>query len=137
MDSETDRDIMASKDKLTVYFDGSCPLCRREIRFLRARTPEGDTRWCDVSACDGEAVAPDLTTQAAMQRFHVRRGDGTLISGAAAFAEMWARSPRFAWLGRLAKFPPLRIALDAAYTMFLKVRPLLQRLAGGADRPNS
>ncbi len=53
---------------------------------------------------------------------HVRRADGTLLSGAAAFAEMWQRMPGFTWLGRLVALPPVRGIAELAYRGFLRAR---------------
>ena len=73
---------MNSSAVLTVYFDGSCPLCKREIALYR-RLPEAvNLAWVDVSL--DQALGPALTCQAAMARFHVRHSDGRLVSGAAA-----------------------------------------------------
>ena len=71
---------------LTVYFDGSCPLCRAEIAIYR-RLPESQAMdWVDVSA--GQDLG-GLTCQQAMARFHVRDSQGRMFSGAAAFSQMW------------------------------------------------
>lgn len=119
-------------EKVTVYFDGGCPLCTREIDFYRKRPGADAVSWVDVSAVESDAVAPGLTRNAAMARFHVRRGDGKLISGGAAFAELWRALPGFRAIGRIASVWPLTPLLELAYRAFLPVRPYLQRLDGGA-----
>ena len=63
-----------------------------------------------------------------MRRFHVMLPDGRISSGGIAFAHLWAALPRLRWLGNLFKRKPC--VIDAAYTVFLPARPLLQRLLG-------
>lgn len=122
---------LRSDARVTVFFDGSCPLCTREIDFYRRRAGADAVSWVDVSAVESEAVAPGLTRDAAMARFHVRRGDGALLSGGAAFAELWRALPGFRRIGRIAAIWPLTPLLEVAYRAFLPVRPYLQRLVGG------
>jgi predicted DCC family thiol-disulfide oxidoreductase YuxK len=134
----------ADPDRLTVYFDGGCPLCTREIDFYRKRAGAEAVSWVDVSGLDvsgvdvseteGQTVAPGLTREAAMARFHVRRGDGRLVSGGAAFAELWRALPGFRRIGRIAAIWPVLPLLELAYRAFLPVRPHLQRLVGGGRR---
>jgi len=126
--SETRRSA-ACDGRPTVYFDGSCPLCRREIAFYRGRPGAADIDWADVSACADDQVAPDLTRRDAMARFHVRDGDGRLHEGAAGFALLWQRLPGLRWLGQLAGLPGIRVVLALGYWLSLRVRPLAQRLA--------
>lgn len=117
--------------KPTVYYDGSCPLCRREIGYYRARPGAEDFDWTDVSGECGGQIAPDLCQTDAMARFHVRDGDGRLLSGAAAFARMWTGIRGFGWLGRVARWAGVRQALEVVYRGSLVVRPWLQRRAAG------
>ena len=124
----TETPLTYSSPDLTVFYDGSCPLCRREIAFYRRRVASGRTRWADVSACPPEALPEGLTRQDAMARFHVQRADGALISGAGAFAELWAHTPGFQWLGCVARLPIIHGVLDRAYGIFLDWRPILQKL---------
>lgn len=113
---------------LTVYFDGSCPLCRREIALYRRLQGAERLAWHDISA--GAPTGPGLSCDAAMRRFHVRDAQGRLHSGGAAFARLW-RSLGGGWrvLGGLAAVPPLGWLLELAYRGFLPLRPRLQRWA--------
>lgn len=106
---------------VTVYYDASCPLCRREIALYRGRA---EAEFVDVSVAAN--VPPDLSPAAAMARFHVRAG-GRLLSGAEAFAALWRVTRGFRVVGRIAGLPGVRHALEAAYRAFLLVRPALQR----------
>lgn len=110
---------------LRVYFDGSCPLCRREIAYYQ-QCPGGDRlSWVDVSA--PADLGPGLSCTAAMARFHVRDAAGQLFEGGAAFARLWRELPGWRWLGQLFGRPPMRWALELAYRVFLPLRPRLQR----------
>ena len=81
---------------LTVYFDGSCPLCQREIA-LYCRNPASQAfAWVDVS--QPAALGEGLNCAQAMARFHVRTADGHLFDGAAAFSQLWRRLP--GWLAQ-------------------------------------
>lgn len=115
--------------KSTVYFDGSCPLCRAEIVYYRRKDQVGPLRFVDISEVG--AVPPEgITQQRAMKRFHVRASDGRVLSGAAAFVEVWTRLPRWRWAARAASLPGALIALELGYRIFLPVRPFISRLFG-------
>jgi predicted DCC family thiol-disulfide oxidoreductase YuxK len=109
---------------LTVYFDGGCPLCRREIAFWQRRRGADAIDWIDLTALPGDHVRADLTKEDAVRRFHVARPDGRLLSGARAFAAMWSVLPATRIAGRAMALPGIVQVLDAAYALMLKVRPL-------------
>lgn len=115
---------------LAVFFDGSCPMCRREIGFYKRRRGADRVNWVDVSEETGQ-VAPGLSCEAAMARFNVRLPDGEIIDGGAAFAALWKELPAFSWLGRVFSVQPLKWALNGAYNLFLPLRPTLQSLFFG------
>ena len=112
---------------LTVYHDGACPLCSREIAFYRRQPGAAAINWVDVAALDREDIAEDLTRDTALARFHVRQADGTLVSGAAAFQRLWAALPPFRLLGRIADWPVIRPVLEWGYRHSLRIRPLIAR----------
>jgi predicted DCC family thiol-disulfide oxidoreductase YuxK len=110
---------------VTVWFDGGCPLCRREIALMRRLDRRERIDFVDVSG-DAAAAGCPADRDALLARFHAREGD-RLLSGAAAFAAMWRAIPLLRPLGEAARFPPFLALLELAYRGFLKVRPALQR----------
>ena len=122
----------ASKSEaLTVLFDGACPLCRREISVYQALVPSQPVAWLDVSAASTAFTPEDRTHYLA--RFHVRRADGVLLSGAAAFVALWQVMPGWRWLGRFGMLPGVMPVLELLYRGFLRIRPTIQRLVRTVD----
>lgn len=108
-----------------VFFDGACPLCRAEIETYRRMDGMERLVWRDVA--DDAFEAPDLDRTAALARFHARRADGRVVSGAAAFLAVWRASPRLAPLARALDRRGPRDLLELGYRVFLRVRPLWRR----------
>jgi predicted DCC family thiol-disulfide oxidoreductase YuxK len=111
-------------DRPTVYYDGGCPVCSREVRFYQGRDGSDSFVWVDVARADEAALGPGLSRNKALARIHVRRGDGRLVSGAAAFAEIWRGMPGMRWLGRLLAIPPFGALAELGYRLFLQARKL-------------
>jgi len=109
---------------LTVYYDGACPVCSREIAMYRRQPGAEQCVWVDASSCPESALGSGLSRDSALARFHVRRADGVLVDGMRGFTVLWRSLPRFAWAGRIASIGPLPFLLDAAYRVFLRARPL-------------
>ena len=106
---------------LTVYYDGACPVCRREIGYYQGRTGDG-VIYCDAAAAADPA--PDLKREDALKRFHVRLADGRLVSGTAAFIVLWGQVPGFARIAAILSARPIVAVLDVAYLGFLRLRRL-------------
>jgi demethoxyubiquinone hydroxylase (CLK1/Coq7/Cat5 family) len=124
---------------LTVLYDGGCPLCRREIAVYRDLVPLNAAQrvdYADVSDASTPLPATDGRTRADyLARFHVRRANGELLHGAAAFVALWQALPGWRWLGRFGALPGVTPLLELAYRGFLPLRPSLQRLARAWDTP--
>lgn len=106
----------------TVYFDGMCPVCSREIATYRQLRGGDFINWVDASRCDASQLSAGIDRADALQRLHVQAANGTLLSGAAAFVEIWKHLPSFAWLARLCANRYVLAVLDFAYARFLVMR---------------
>ena len=113
--------------RVTVWHDGGCPLCAREIALMRRLDRHGAIAFVDVT--ERSAVCPCSRSEL-LARFHAREegqpGSGPLLSGAAAFAAMWRAIPLLRPLGLLARNAVVLSLLERLYLRFLVVRPRLQ-----------
>ena len=116
---------------LTVFFDGGCPLCRKEIAFYRRRSGAERIRWVNVEACADRELPDGLSRCDALQRFHTRDAQGRLHSGARGFAELWSALPAFRLIGLLFRNRPMGALLEITYRVFLRIRPLIPRRPRG------
>lgn len=121
--------VTPEPSRTTVYFDGRCPLCQAEIGHYRRKDQDGALCFVDVS--DSGARTPEgVSREGALERFHVRTSDGRVLSGAAAFVEVWTHVPEWRWAARLAALPGASAALEFGYRIFLPLRPYISRLIG-------
>jgi predicted DCC family thiol-disulfide oxidoreductase YuxK len=118
---------MSGQTRLTVYYDGACPVCSREMGFYQRQAGADDIQWVDVATCDPGLLAPQLDRDRALARLHVRREDGELVDGTAAFAAIWRQLPRLSMLGVIASWRPIGIALELGYGAFLRLRRAWRR----------
>ena len=115
-----------NKDRTTVFYDGACPLCAREISCYRNLTGSNEINWVDVATDFDSENCKDLSQENALRRFHVRTKAGILVSGGEAFIELWANFSYFKILANVLRWWPLRWMINRFYDGFLKIRPHLQ-----------
>lgn len=108
--------------ELLVWYDGGCPLCRREIALMRRLDRAQAITFLDLDRAD---TACPIDRADLLARFHALE-DGRLLSGAAAFAALWRAVPRLRLMGLAARNRWVLAALERAYRAFLRARPGLQ-----------
>jgi 3-demethoxyubiquinol 3-hydroxylase len=115
---------------ITVFYDGGCPLCRREVGLYQRASVGLPVHWHDVNQ-DNVDLPSGLDRQTALARFHVLRHgpQPEILSGAQAFALLWKHIPGWKWLGTFASVPLVSPLFEIAYQFFLWFRPRLQQLA--------
>ena len=137
MVTEAARENVKEALPLTVLYDGTCPLCRREIgvyRGLQPLQPYAPLCFADVSDA-ALPLPPGATREQLLARFHVRGRDGQLLSGAHAFLALWAALPGWRWLALAGRLPGAAWVMERGYRLFLRWRPMLQRWANLLDQP--
>lgn len=116
-----------------VFFDGACPLCRREVAVYQRIQGNAAVAWVDVSV-PGFAVVNGPSHAQLLRRFHTLRPDGVWLSGAEAFVYVWRQLPGWRWLARLGDLPGGIWLMERSYRGFLLLRPRLQGLVRRLER---
>lgn len=104
------------------FYDGGCPLCRREIQHYRRLDRTGDVQWLDISAPGVQLEPFGITRTTAMSRFHVLDSTGRMQTGAAAFIALWSALPYYRWLAGLLRSLRLVPLLERLYVPFARWR---------------
>jgi predicted DCC family thiol-disulfide oxidoreductase YuxK len=111
---------------LTLFFDGLCPLCSREMAHYRRHTPAGAVHFLDITGPGFDASAHGLDVKRVHQVMHAKVG-GEMRTGVDAFIALWQAIPRYRWLAKAARWPGVHGLLKIGYRLFARVRPLLPR----------
>jgi predicted DCC family thiol-disulfide oxidoreductase YuxK len=113
-----------------VFFDGGCPLCRREIAHYRRMDRAGRLRWIDIAGEAGTLSGYGLTPDRAMAELHVLDSAGRWQRGIDGFLVIWMHLPTYRWLARLVQVLRMRAPLGLMYQQFARLR---YRIRCGAD----
>lgn len=117
--------MVDTDDRLIVWHDGNCPMCRREIALMKRLDRGAKINFIDV--VDADDTSCPLSREALLARFHAME-NGELLSGAAAMAAIWRAIPILRPLGMAARWKPMLALMERLYLRFLKIRPRLQKL---------
>lgn len=117
------------KALITILYDGHCPICSREIAWLRNREP------CRLAFQDVHADGFDLTILGVslndlLAEIHGIRADGSLIKGIDVFAIAYSAAG-LKWLVAPLRCSWSRPLLKWLYSWFARYRKPLASLWGG------
>ena len=122
---------MSDLEKLTLFYDGACPLCQAEILFLSGRNQAKLLDFIDINSAQFDPQKVGVSCEAALAAMYGQFASGQLIQGVSVFPEAYRRVnlPRMAWLFSR---KPLQPFLNLAYRFFAKNRHTISSLLGPA-----
>lgn len=109
------------QSRIEVFFDGDCPLCKREVTFLTKRDKHRRIIATDIAHADFDASKFERSHEEFMATIQGRLADETWISGVEVFRNLYA-AVGFTRLVRISRFKPLAWILDLSYAFFAKHR---------------
>ena len=107
---------------LTVYYDGKCGLCRREIEYYKRVAPPGGFLWQDIANDPASLTDLDVSQADALRRLHARDAAGTVYVGVAAFIAIWQGLDYWKYLALIFKLPLLKAIASVVYDRFADYR---------------
>ncbi|MDE0841605.1 MAG: DUF393 domain-containing protein [Porticoccaceae bacterium] len=122
--------------ELTIFFDGSCPLCATEMTHLRRCDLTGAIAFEDIYADDFSHRFPDIDRQNADRILHGQLASGELVFGLDVTYRAWSLVGKRHWVAVL-RWPLVRPVADAVYLFFARHRQRISRLLMGSKRSAS
>lgn len=115
--------------KLTLFYDGACPLCQAEILFLSGRNQADLLGFVDINSNAYDPLKVGVSCEEALAAMYGQYADGTLINGVTVFPEAYRRAdlPTLAWIFSRKLIQPI---LRMGYRFFAKNRHAISRLFG-------
>lgn len=106
---------------IEVFYDGDCPLCRREMALLSRWDREQRIRFTNFAAPDFNATALGASRAALMAEIHGLLPDGTWLRGVEVFRRLYGA---VGWrrLVAASRWPIVGQLLDWAYGLFARNR---------------
>ena len=107
-----------TKAKLTLLFDDGCPLCLREVKFIRSRDKNENISFIDI---DSPNYQPDLYSgisyKDAMGRIHAINESGEILKDVAVFREAY-RLVGLGWIYAPTSWSRLGSLIDQVYKLW-------------------
>ncbi|MEB3212719.1 MAG: DUF393 domain-containing protein [Leptolyngbyaceae bacterium] len=102
--------------KIKLLYDGDCPLCMREVNFLRKRDKgRGRVKFVDIADPNYSPEAnAGIDYETAMGRIHAIRADGTVIKNVEVFRQTYDVLG-IGWIYAITKWPVIGPIVDWLY----------------------
>lgn len=100
--------------KDTLFYDGSCPICRHEMHRLQ-RGADAQLNLVDIHSQPMDAQQRERLCS----QLHMQTADGTWLTGLEANVRAWQHT-RFASLASLLLSRPIRPLAEAGYRLWLR-----------------
>ena len=113
--------------KVTVFYDGSCSLCSREINFYKKRAEKGKFLWVDINHSKSLLSQYNLTLCKANAELHVVDENGKIQKGINGFRIIWRNVPGLSSLSTISGLPIVNGTLSLAYKLFAWARPIFKK----------
>jgi predicted DCC family thiol-disulfide oxidoreductase YuxK len=113
-----------------LLYDGECPLCQREARWLQSRNRRGLLAFEDISAPGFDPALYHTTREELMGVIHGIFPDGRIVRKVEVFRQAY-RVIGLGWLLAPTGWPGLRWLTDRGYEWFARHRIQIGRIFGG------
>jgi predicted DCC family thiol-disulfide oxidoreductase YuxK len=112
--------------KIKLLYDGACPLCVREVNFLKSKDGDrGLINFVDIAADDYDSADnAGIDFETAMGRIHAVLPDGEIVQNVEVFRQTYDILG-IGWIYAITKIPVVGRLADALYGVWADYRLLL------------
>ena len=119
--------VELSDSKVTIYYDGQCHLCSREIDHYKTFPTADRVIWKDIADPRFDAQAEGRSLEEFNRAIHLKRTSGEFVVGVDAFLELWEALDRFGGLAKIMNSKLGRPVFDLGYAAFARLRVYLPK----------
>lgn len=119
-----------SRVELTLLYDGACPICQKEVAWLKRLNTAQKIAFQDINASDFYAEQQGLSHKELMAEIHAKKANGQLIKGMPVFRTLY-QAVGLGWLLAPTGWPLLRPLFEWLYQYFAQHRGKLGAWLGG------
>ena len=113
----------SSPERLTVFYDGACPICVRDRRTYEKLAGErNNVSWVDITTAEAQLREAGIDPRKALTELHVQDGEGNIFSEIDAYRLLMARIPLLKPIGWLIGLPLVRPILSRLYRWWVRRR---------------
>lgn len=111
---------------LTVFYDGACGVCSKEMKHYR-KVADQRVHFVDIAATDFNAGLYGRSNDDFQRELHVCDVDGNFYTGVEAFRKLWEALPLpfYPLLSLTVGLPGVNLAARTGYSVFARFRHLL------------
>lgn len=113
--------LRGSRFQFQLFFDGDCPLCKREIDWLKKKDSQQRILFTDIAEAEFSAEHYGKNQDQLMSQIHGRMPEGDWTIGPETFRRLYGVLG-WGWMVNWTAWPILRHGVDAAYWLFAKNR---------------
>ena len=103
---------------ITVFYDGKCGLCSKEINHYRKIAPNGIFDWQDITKSTDDLKKEGISLPQGLKLLHAKDDNGQLHVGVDAFILIWKQLKLWRILAAVVAFPIIRQTTNIAYRAF-------------------
>lgn len=107
---------------ITVFYDGKCGLCSKEINHYRKIAPAGIFDWQDITDSSDDLKTEGISLSEGLKLLHAKDDKGQMHVGVDAFILIWKQLKRWRVLAFFVGLPIIRQIANAAYRAFASWR---------------
>ncbi len=103
---------------ISVFFDGKCNLCSKEINYYQRIAPKNTFNWVDITKTPGELDKFEIKLSDGLRLMHVADSRGNIFTGVDAFIIMWKQIKYWKFLGLFISLPIVKQIANLLYQYF-------------------
>jgi len=107
-----------SPSVISVFFDGKCNLCSKEITYYQRIAPKNTFNWVDITKTPGELDRFEIKLSDGLRLMHVADSNGNIFTGVDAFIIMWKQIKYWKFLGLFVSLPIVKQIANLLYQYF-------------------